>query len=293
MKKIGIVGLGNMGYPMADNYLADYKQLNIFDLNEDKLNALAQKGATVCSNLKELSANSDVIFLSLPGPVQVESVITGVDGLLSGCHEGQMIVDYSTVAPLTNKRMIEACAAKGVTYVDAPVSGGPAGIVNRKLSIMVGATEEECQALDLIRYFESIGNTFHYVGVKGGGSAIKIINNYMAFAAQAINGEAMKMADALGLSEDIFYQVTTTSSGNNMILGAKKAKILNKDFKPGFALDLVMKDLELARQLCQDEKISNYMLNTAIQLYRDAQSKGYGSLDSSSVIQSIRQKEID
>ena len=97
------------------------------------------------------------------------------------------------------------------------------------------------------------------------------------------------MADALGISQEAFYEVTTKSSGNNMILGAKKSKILSNDYKPGFALDLVVKDLELARELCQDEQIPNFTLNTALQFYRIAQTKGYGKEDSSAVIRTIRE----
>ena len=129
------------------------------------------------------------------------------------------------------------------------------------------------------------------MGERGNGNAIKLINNYMAFAAQTINGEALAMADALGISAEEFYEVTTKSSGNNMILNTKKAKILEDEYKPGFALDLVVKDLELARQLCQDAGIPNFTLNTSLQLYRAAQAKGCGREDSSAVIRVIREIE--
>ena len=154
---------------------------------------------------------------------------------------------------------------------------------------MIGASEEEFASLGLKEYTDTFGDKYFYLGGRGNGNAIKIINNYMAFAAQTINGEALAMADALGISQEAFYEVTTKSSGNNMILGAKKQKILAGDYKPGFALDLVVKDLELARQLCQDEEIPNFSLNTALQFYRIAQAKGYGKEDSSAVIRTIRE----
>lgn len=292
MATLGIIGLGNMGFPMAENLLEDYKALYVQNRSQDKCEALVQKGATNTSCAKEIASKVDILFLSLPGPAQVIDVILGHNGVLEGAKEGLVIVDTSTVAPSTNLQVLEACEQKGVIYLDAPVSGGPAGIKNRTLTFMLGATEAEVERLGIMPYLQTIGKTFHFMGQRGQGSAIKIINNFMSFAAQAINGEALKMADALGISMESFYHVTTTSSGNNMILGAKKNKILNEDYKPGFALDLVLKDLELARQLCQDENLPNYTLNTAIQLYREAKHKGYGSLDSSSVIESIRGKEI-
>ena len=154
-----------------------------------------------------------------------------------------------------------------------------------------GATEEEFLSLGLKEYTDTIGDKYFFMGAHGNGNAIKLINNYMAFAAQVINGEALAMADALGISVDAFYDVTTKSSGNNMILGAKMQKIKTGDYKPSFALDLVIKDLELARQLCQDAEIANFTLNTALQWYRIAQAQGTGREDSSAVIRVIRETE--
>ena len=113
---------------------------------------------------------------------------------------------------------------------------------------------------------------------RGGGSSVKIINNYIAFTTQVVNGEALLTADTLGIPTELFYQVTTSSSGSNKILNAKKKKVLTGDLKPGFAPDLVVKDLELARQLCQDMKVPNFTLNTVLQYFL----RNYSSRNSSS-----------
>lgn len=290
-RKIGFIGLGNMGFPMAKNMLEKFGNLIVYNRSQAKCKELESMGARIASNAVELCKNADIIFLSLPGPKEVKEVILGENGLLSTSHSGQIIVDFSTVAPSTNLEIVEKLSPIGVTYIDVPVSGGPIGVVRATLSLMIGATEEEIDKLGLKPYFEAIGSTFHYIGKRGGGSAIKIINNYMSFVAQVINGEAMLMADSLGIPLETFYQVTTTSSGNNAILNAKMNKVLNNDEEPGFALDLVLKDLELARQLCQDESIPNFTLNTGIQFYREAQRLGYGKKDSSTVIKVIRNKK--
>ena len=285
---VGFIGLGNMGAPMAENLLKKEGKIVVFNRTTARCEPFVEKGAIAAKTVGEVAELADIIFLSLPGPVQVEEVVRE---LAAQGREGQIIVDTSTVSPKLNREMAELAGRKGITYVDVPVSGGPAGAANGKLSLMIGATEEEFLSLGLKEYTDTIGDKYFFMGARGNGNAIKLINNYMAFAAQVINGEALAMADALGISVDAFYDVTTKSSGNNMILGAKMPKIKTGDYKPGFALDLVVKDLELARQLCQDAEIANFTLNTALQWYRIAQAQGTGREDSSAVIRVIRETE--
>jgi len=286
VRKLGFIGLGNMGMPMAVNLLKKGGALLIYNRTAAKCAPLAEQGAAVAASVAEIAENTDVIFLSLPGPAQVEDVVRT---LIEHGTAGQIIVDTSTVSPKLNRDMAELGLQKEITYVDVPVSGGPAGAASGKLSLMIGATKEEFTDLGLKEYTDTIGDKYFFMGGRGNGNAIKLINNYMAFAAQAINGEALAMADALGISPEAFYEVTTKSSGNNMILGAKQVKVLNGNYKPGFALDLAVKDLELARQLCQDAEVPNFTLNTALQLYRIAQAQGNGKEDSSAVIRTIRE----
>ena len=287
-KRLGFIGLGNMGFPMAKNLLNTFGNLVVYNRSQQKCKELERIGAVIATSVYDFTQNTDIIFLSLPGPQEVLEIVLGKDGILSCAHKGQIIIDLSTVSPSTNQIIVEKAQLLGVTYIDVPVSGGPQGAQSSSLSLMIGASEKEIDSLHLKDYLQVIGSTFHYIGKRGGGSAIKIINNFMSFAGQVINGEALLMADSLGISPETFYQVTTTSSGNNVILKAKMNKVLNDDLKPGFALDLTVKDLELARQLCQDQMIPNYTLNIAIQFYREAQKRGYGQNDSSSVIRVIR-----
>lgn len=285
-RKVGFIGLGHMGYPMAENLLKKAGELIICRRPAAASTALAEKGAIIVDSNQELAAQCDLIGISLPGPVQVQSV---VPELIEGAKDGTVILDFSTVSPKLNQEMAALAAEKNVVYIDIPVSGGPAGAASGKLSLMIGADEEEFASLGLKEYTDTIGDKYFFMGRRGNGNAIKLINNYMAFAAQAINGEALAMADSLGISAEAFYEVTTKSSGNNMILGAKMPKIMSDDYKPGFALNLVVKDLELARQLCQDQNLPNATLNTALQLYRLAQRKGHGAEDSCAVIKVIRE----
>lgn len=287
--KLGFIGLGNMGAPMAKNILSTFKTLEVYNRSQGPCEVLAKQGATVAKNVASLAQNVDIIFLSLPGPIEVEEIILGPNGLLAHSKPGQYIIDFSTVAPATTQKMVEAASQIGVTYMDVPVSGGGVGATKGELSLMVGATESEIKEANLMQYFEAIGNNFHFIGNRGGGSAIKIINNFMSFTAQIINGEAIMMAEQLGIPIDTFYDVVLSSSGANAILAAKMNKVKSNDLEPGFVVDLVLKDLELARALCQDSGIPNFTLNTGIQFYRMAQKLGYGKKDSSSVIKVIRE----
>ena len=286
--KVGFIGLGNMGTPMAENLLKKEDSIIVYNRTAAKCVPLAEKGAVVAQSVGEIAERADMIFLSLPGPAQADEVVRE---LVARGRPGSVIVDTSTVSPRLNRELAELAAAKDISYVDVPVSGGPKGAANGRLSLMVGATEAEFVNLGLKPYTDTIGDKYFFMGARGNGNAIKLINNFMAFAAQTINGEALAMADALGIPAEAFYEVTTKSSGNNMILGAKRAKVQAGDYRPGFALNLVVKDLELARQLCQDAELANFTLNTALQWYRIAQAKGAGREDSSAVIRVIRDTE--
>ena len=199
------------------------------------------------------------------------------------------MLDTSTISPELSREMAAAADEKNMHYIDCPVSGGPAGTARGTLSIMIGCEEEPFVSQGWKEVTDAFAKTYFFMKNPGMGSAIKLINNFMAFSAQVINGEALSMADALGISATDFYAVTTASSGNNMILKAKMNKVLSGDRKPGFATDLVVKDLELADDLCHDAKVPAIMLNNALQMYRLGQAKGYGSDDSSAVIGMIRQ----
>lgn len=289
--KPGFIGLGNMGAPMAANLLKLHGSLVVFNRSQARCIELAGKGAVVARDVRELAELADTVFLALPGPAEVMEITAGTEGLLAHGKPGLRIVDFSTVAPQTSRQMADAAEAKGMTYIDVPVSGGCVSAAKGTLSLMIGATEQEIADISLRPSLEAVGSVFHFIGKRGGGSAIKIINNFMSFTAQVMNGEAILMADHLGIPLDTFYDVVLSSSGANTVLAAKKDKVKTGDLAPGFVIDLVLKDLELARQLCQDSGIANFSLNTGIQFYRMAQQRGYGKNDSSSVIKMIRDLE--
>jgi len=283
---VGFVGLGNMGRPISTNILKESARLLVNDHHEENMELLHSRGAVIESDTQVIAAQADVIFLCLPGPQQVREAVLGEKGLLAQGHTGQYIVDLSTIDVSTSQEIAREAKENDINYIDAPVSGGVKNAVSGTLTVMIGANTDEIAPIRPL--IETIGTTIHFMGRRGGGSAIKIINNFMSFAIMIVNAEALLMADHIGIPFDNFYDVVSSSSGGNVNLNAKKDKIRANDIEASFTTDLVIKDMELAVQLCRDSGISNFTLNSALQWYRMAQYQGYAKKDSSSVVQLIR-----
>lgn len=289
MYTVGFIGLGNMGRPIAVNVLKDCKKLLVCDHHVENMEFLRSKGAVIEENPAHIAGQADVIFLSLPAPKQVREAVLGNDGLLSQGHEGQYIVDLSTVDVTTSQELAQAAQEKGIRYLDAPVSGGVRNAEAGTLTVMLGA--EKAEIGPILPLIQAVGKTLHFMGHRGGGSAIKIINNFMGFTIQIVNAEALLMADHAEIAFDTFFDVVSSSSGGNTCLRAKKDKIKMDDIEASFTVNLVIKDLELAVQMCRDCGISNFTLSLALQWYRMAQYNGYAQKDSSSVVRLIRNLE--
>ncbi len=284
-KQVGFIGLGNIGSHMAEHLMDKPERLVVYNRTHTKCEPFVKRGASMTRTIPELAGMVDVLFLSLPGPAEVEKTAAT---LMEYGNPGLVVLDTSTVSPKQNKELAAAFEKKGMTYIDMPISGGIAGAIKGTLSLLIGATEEEFDSLGLREITDRIGDKYFFMKQRGGGSAIKLINNFVAFTTQVINAEAIAMADALGISLDDFFDVTAQSTGNNHMLSTKKDKIKSGNYSPAFTTDLVVKDLEQARQLCQDYQVPNFSLNSALQFYRLAQAKGHSADDSSSVVAVIR-----
>ncbi|SER82685.1 NAD(P)-dependent oxidoreductase [Psychrobacillus sp. OK032] len=287
--KVGFIGLGNMGSPMAKNILKESASLQVWDISEKQCQDFVTEGVTVARNVAEMAEQSDIIFLSLPGPKEVKEIVTGENGLVTFGKPNQYIIDLSTIDPSTSKEMALFAKNKGITYIDIPISGGVPRAAEGTLSLMVGGTEEEVEGI--LPYLQAMSSNIYYIGQRGGGSAIKLINNFMGSSQMFITAEAILMADHLNIPFETFYDVISTSNGSNRILTAKMPKIKNNDIEPGFTVDLTLKDLELVIQLCKDKGIANFSATLVQQWFRIAQLRGYGKKDISSIINLVREVE--
>lgn len=283
--KAGFIGLGHMGNGMSKNVLKANGQLLVSDLSEEAKALLKAEGADVAADNVEVAKECDVIFLSLPAPAHVRGVVAGPNGLLDNAKEGAFIIDLSTVDSTTSEDMAAAAAEKGITFIDIPVSGGVAGAQKGTLAMMAGCKEEEVAPIRNL--LDAIGKTV-FIGNRGGGSTMKLINNFMAFTHLVADAEGIIMADKLGIPTETYFDVVLNASGYDKPLEGKKAKILSEDYSPNFAIDLVVKDLNLAAEVCKDKKIPNGTLNLALQYYRAAQARGLGQMDTITIVDMLR-----
>ncbi|MDR1194340.1 MAG: NAD(P)-dependent oxidoreductase [Peptococcaceae bacterium] len=281
--KIGFIGVGAMGKPMAKNLLSAGYEVYVHDLSEANVKELGSLGAKVCAGGGELAAKADLIITSLPNAKIVETVMTGQGGVLESCQPGAIIMDMSSVAPASTKAMAKAAERYGVVYMDAPVSGGVAGAAAGTLTIMVGCDEATYEKVsDVLRV---LGKNIYHVGEAGAGDAIKIVNNLLLGVSMAALAEALVLGVRLGLRAETMKEVIGVSSGRSYALEAKFDQFIMADaFDKGFAVDLQRKDLGLALDAAKDVAAPLPLTAAAAQVFEMARAKGFNRQDISAVV---------
>ncbi|QDR82488.1 NAD(P)-dependent oxidoreductase [Sporomusa termitida] len=281
---IGFIGIGAMGKPMAQNLLKSAEvQLYIYDVNAAAMAELAAQGATACPSPRALAAAASVIIMMLPNAAVVESTLTGEQGLLAGGTAGQTIIDMSSVAAGSTKKMAALAQARGIAYIDAPVSGGVAGAAAATLTIMVGGEAAAVQGV--LPLLQRLGKKIYHVGASGAGDAMKVVNNLLLGINMAAVAEALVLGARSGLDPRVMLEIIQASSGRSYALEAKAEKfILNNNFAAGFAIDLEYKDLELAMETARSLEIPLPVGALTQQVFAMARAKGLGREDISAVI---------
>jgi 2-hydroxymethylglutarate dehydrogenase len=281
--KIGFIGVGAMGKPMAKNLLSAGYEVFVFDLITANVQELESAGAKACSNNKELAGKVDLIITSLPNAKIVESVMTGPEGVFSGCKPGSIIMDMSSVAPSTTKAMAKAAEKYNIRYMDAPVSGGVAGASAGTLTIMTGCDQETFDKVSPV--LNILGKNIYHVGEAGAGDAVKIVNNLLLGANMAALAEALVLGVKLGLKSQTMKEIIGVSSGRSYALEAKFDKFIMADsFEGGFAVDLQYKDLGLALEAAKEVSSPLPLTAAAVQVFEAARAKGLNRQDMSSVV---------
>lgn len=282
--KIGMIGLGAMGLPIAQNLVKANMAVSGYDVSTQQIDAFSQAGGKGCKVLSEAVREADVILASLPNSAIVESIMLGSKGILKLCKKGCCIVDLSSVGPGTSRKIYDFAKEQGVFYADAPVSGGVSGAANGTLTIMFGGDEDTWHRVRPV--LEIIGRKLVYVGGIGSGDAIKIVNNLMLGCNMAAITEALALGKQLGLSLETMKEIISSSSGNSYAFTAKMEKfIIPGQFEGGFATDLQYKDLNLALEAGKETLVPLPMTAAASQVFGASRSIGNGKKDMSSAIQ--------
>jgi len=244
VKKVGFVGLGIMGKPMARNLLKAGFELNVHSRSRPPVDELVSEGATAADSPSACAPGMDAIVTMLPDSPDSEAVILGDDGVLSGARAGATIIDMSSIAPATSQRIAAACEAKGVDALDAPVSGGEPGAIAGQLAIMVGGKREAFDHCEPI--FQAVGKSYVLCGGYGAGNTTKLANQIIVAANIEAVGEALVLVRKAGLDpNDVFAAIRGGLAGSN-VLNAKAPMMIAGNFDPGFRIRLHQKDLNNA-----------------------------------------------
>lgn len=293
MKTIGFIGVGNMGGPMARNLLKAGYAVKAFDLSADAVARVVEAGGTRAASAEEAAREVDAVVTMLPAGKHVRDVYTGAKGILAVARPGTLFVDSSTIDVKTAREVIAAAEAKGMAMLDAPVSGGVAGAENAALTFMVGGTAEAfARAKPML---ETMGKKIVHAGGAGNGQVAKVCNNMVLGISMLAVSEAFVMAEKLGLSAQAMFDIVSSSSGSCWALvnhcpvpGPVPTSAANRDYKPGFAADLMLKDLKLSQEAARAAGVETALGAEATALYSEFVNGGNGSLDYSAIIRMVR-----
>ena len=249
-EKIGFVGLGIMGKPMARNLLKAGYDLTVYDIVGEAVEEVVGDGASPASSSREVAAATDTIITMLPDSADSEKVILGPDGVLEGASSGKTVIDMSSIAPLVSQRIAAECAQKGVEMLDAPVSGGEPGAINATLAIMVGGKQEIFDKnYDLLKI---MGGNVVLTGDVGAGGVTKLANQIIVAANIEALAEALVLSTKAGVDpEKVFNAIRGGLAGSN-VMEAKAPMMLSRNFRAGFRVRLHQKDLRNVLQTGQE-----------------------------------------
>jgi 3-hydroxyisobutyrate dehydrogenase len=276
MKKIGFIGLGAMGLPMAGNLLKKGFPLTVHDVVADRALSLGKSGARVASSPKEAATGNDVVMTMLPSSPDVERAVLGPDGILEGIREGAVYVDLSTIDPITSRRIAQALSRKRVKALDAPVTKGVQGAIDATLTLLVGG---EAEVLEGVRdVLQAVGKTLLHMGGTGTGSAAKLANNMVLAAIVTATAEAVVFGAKAGVEPARLVAAIEEGSASSRALNTHIREIALKrrfDTK-GFPVHLLMKDLELALNTAKEMDMPLFLPSVLHEIYAMLKAKGKG-----------------
>jgi 3-hydroxyisobutyrate dehydrogenase len=287
--KIAFIGLGNMGGPMAMNLLKAGHTLSAFDLSKDACAKFAADGLPIAASAAATLDGADVVISMLPASAHVEGLYLGPEGLLEKIAPGTLVIDSSTIAAASSRKVAEAAAKRGIAVIDAPVSGGTGGAIAGTLTFMVGGADKDLERARPV--LEKMGANIFHAGAAGAGQTAKICNNMLLGILMIGTSEALALGVANGLDPKVLSEIMRRSSGGNWALekynpmpGVMETSPASKSYAGGFGTDLMLKDLGLAQENAAAVRASTPLGGMARNLYAAHSLAGHGGLDFSSVL---------
>ncbi len=282
MAKLGFVGLGIMGKPMAGHLVKAGHEVSVYDLNPAPVQELSSKGASACRNSKEVAQKSEIIFIMVQDTPDVEAALFGKDGIAEGLKPNSIVVDMSSISPIATKEFAKKLGAMKIKMLDAPVSGGQVGAENATLSIMVGG---EAEVFEKIKpYFQLMGKNIVHVGGNGDGQTCKVANQIVVALNIEAVAEALLFASKAGADPVKVRAALMGGFAQSRILELHGERMLKRTFNPGFRIRLHQKDLNLALQSARSMGLSLPNTATAQELFNAVAAQGGIDLDHSAMV---------
>lgn len=293
MANVAFIGLGNMGGPMASNLLAAGHTVAVFDLSTEACEQLQQAGAEVARSAADAAKDVDYVISMLPAGKHIAATYMGDGGLLSRLDSTTTVLDCSTIDAATAREVGDAAAAMGIGFMDSPVSGGVAAAAAGTLAFMCGGDAATFEKARLI--LQDMGKNIFHAGPAGAGQVAKGCNNMLLAIHMIGTCEALEMGARNGLDPQVLSEIMLASSGRNWSLevynpypGVMENAPASNDYKPGFMVDLMVKDLGLAMEIAELSDVDNSMGQLARELYGQHQESGNGQRDFSSILQKLQ-----
>lgn len=280
--KIGFIGLGIMGKPMSKNLVKAGHELVVCDFNKDAVAELVEMGAKQAANGAEVAKECDVIITMLPNSPHVRSVALGENGIVDGAHEGSVLIDMSSIDPTESKKIGEELAKKGIEMLDAPVSGGEPKAIDGTLSVMVGGKKDLFD-----KYYDMLmvmAGSVVYVGELGSGNVAKLANQIVVAVNIAAVGEALAFAKKAGTDPELVYQAIRGGLAGSTVMDAKAPMMLSRNFKPGFRIELHIKDLNNALNAAHAISAPVPLTGQLMEMMQALKADGYEKEDHSSLV---------
>ncbi len=287
MAQIAFIGLGQMGAPMASNLIEQGHRLNVFDISPVAVSALVAQGAKAAASPAQAALDAEFVITMLPNGELVHEVLFGAEGVCCTLSPAALVMDMSTIHPLQTDRLIAQMQARGFSLMDAPVGRTSDHAQAGTLLILAGGTAEQVERATPV--LMAMGSELINAGGPGMGIRVKLINNYMSIALNALSAEAAVLCEALGLSFDVALQVMSgTPAGKGHFTTTWPNKVLKGDLSPAFMIDLAHKDLGIALDVANQLHVAMPMGAASREVYSQARASGRGRQDWSAILEQVR-----
>ena len=282
MKKIGFIGLGIMGKPMSRNLLKAGYPLVVYDIVATAVDEVVQAGAEKGASPKDVAAKTDVVITMLPNSPQVKEVVLGKDGIIETMRPGSILIDMSSIAPLVSRKVASRLAEKKIRMLDAPVSGGEPKAIDGTISIMVGGHQADFD--EFLPVMKAMGASVVLCGEIGAGNVTKLANQIVVAANIAAVSEALVLAAKAGVNPDLVFQAIRGGLAGSTVMNAKAPVMMDRNFKPGFRINLHIKDLNNVLDTAKEVAVPTPLTDEVLKMMQSLRDEGMGDADHSALV---------